>query len=401
MKTSDLDRELREVGRERLPAVPEMIRRRQDEIYASLADLPLQTNTGPKIRLPKIRKAVGAVSAAAIIAVTGGLCSAAVSPAMAGSLKSLPLIGGIFRLADDLGLRTAEERGLAAELDASATHGGITLRVPQLVFDGMRLSVAIKREGEGFTGGIMDFMTANKGLSSYPRGAVNHFEMLIDGTPSYDYQDKMRVGLKGSPTSDPNAMLFELTTFSGLSGGSANVLPDRFVLTAKIWLEGVEEPFVFELPVRKNTERLVTPFKQSKEWNGVKLTLERIEFTPITTLVNVNLQSSDKTAKLLADNIHYELWDDSGRQLGLVSGIGVYSDNEQKEMISELLFDRFADAPKSVTLKAFLPEFADPSANAGSYKLDGEGEIVKTYLQDLEIIIPVDHSGLEKLYGRF
>lgn len=62
------------------------------------------------------------------------------------------------------------------------------------------------------------------------------------------------------------------------------------------------------------------------------------------------------------------------------------------------MFDRFEDAPESITIKPFLPVFQDPAANSGLYKVDSTGEMAKAYLKELEITIPVDHLGLDKLY---
>ena len=77
---------------------------------------------------------------------------------------------------------------------------------------------------------------------------------------------------------------------------------------------------------------------------------------------------------------------------------GVYRDDRQQQQRLELIFDRFEVAPDSITIKPFLPVFQDPIANSGLYKVDSKGEVVKTYLKELEITIPVNHLGLDKLY---
>lgn len=403
METRDLEKALRDIGKERLTEVrevPDIIRRRQDEVYASLADLPMQTRSGRKSRFSMTFK-MGA--AAAIAVLTIGLGSAMVSPALAESLKNVPILGGIFKLAGDLGLQTAEERGLAEETDASVTHDGITLRIPQVVYDGIRLTLAVKREGEGLTGGIMDSEFVGKGRERdaiYPRGAVRDWEMLIDGKPTYNSKS-YKFSSKGSPTADLNAALYELSAISE-TGDSSQLLPDRFVLTAKFWLEGVEEPFVFELPVRKNTDRLVETFGETREWNGITFTLEQIQYTPITTKVVFDINVDDKASRPLRNNLLFDLCDDQGRNLELVGGIGIYFDNGQMHMRNEMLFDRLQEVPDTITLKPFQPEYADPSTKpgeSGAYKVDSNGKTVKHYVKELEITVPVNRAGLEKLYG--
>ncbi|MFB5675051.1 DUF4179 domain-containing protein [Paenibacillus terreus] len=398
MKPADLDEELRKAGQELLTEVPDMIRRRQDEVYASLADLPMQTRSGRSLRTKKVSRALGAAAAAAVI---GVMSSAYISPVMAETLKKIPVVGSIFQLAKDLGLQTAEERGLVDQPNASVTHEGVTLSIPQVVYDGIRLSMAVKREGEGLVGGIMDHKTVREGKTSrdiYPRGAIIDMETFINGTSTRDFSTAaQRMNWTGKPTSDPNAMLFEWSDFSHLEQRKA-VLTDQFQLKVKITLEGIAEPFIMEIPVHKNTEQIVVPTKETRQWGSLKLTLKQLKFTPITTAFQMDIEQTDPSEIVNDENVLFEIWDDQGRKLGLVGGLGIYTDNSQKYQRGELLFDRFEDAPKSITLKAFQPEFKVPGAKSGAYKLDSNGEIVKTYLKDLEITIPVNKADLTKLY---
>lgn len=397
MNPFDLDKELRETGRKLATEVPDMIRQRQDEVYASLSDLPMQTGTGRKHSSKKIRKYAGAAAAAAFI---GVMSSAYVSPIMAESLKSIPVIGSLFKLADDLGLQTAEERGLVAEPNAGATHEGVTLRIPEVVYDGTRLSLAVKREGEGLSGGISDYEVVQKGDSIkhiYPRGAITEVEMFIDGTSIYDLSGGKRPGLIGNPTSDPNVVLYQLTAYSHLGEG-ALILPDQFLLTAKITLEGIGEPFIVDVPVRKSSNQIVVKSGETREWGGLKLTLEELKFTPITTDLIISTEQIGKSEGGNHNDLLYEVRDDRGKVLGLVTGMGIYKDDDQRQQRTELIFERFEETPGSITLKPFLPVFQDPSGNSGLFAVDSNGEIVKKYLKDLEITIPVDRSGFEKLY---
>lgn len=395
MKVCDVEKELREIGKEPLPEVPEIVRRRQDEVYASLADLPMETRTGQKVRFRKTRRVVLSTAAAAVIVLVGGLGGAIVSPAMAESLKNIPLIGSIFKLAGDLGLRTADEKGLAANLDASVTHEGVTLRIPQLVYDGTRLSLAVTREGEGLGGTIMGYEVIDGEIKFSPERAITSVDVLIDNTPIITDEGRGKILWSGKPTSDPNSAIYELTAFPS-EGETAPVLPDAFQLTLEFRLEGISEPFAFEFPVRKNADTLALSPPDTREWKGNKVKVEQIQFTPITTKVRLSVLSSDKAARLLRHHLIFEVWDDQGRELDHVSGVGVFKG--ENEMISEFLFDRFTDVPASVTIKAFLPEMEIPGAVSGRFKLDSDGEIIKNYIKELEITIPVDRTGLEKLY---
>lgn len=397
MKPFDLDQELRKTGKEKLAAgVPDMIRQRQDEVYASLADLPMHTRTGRKQRSGRVRTfAIGAAAAAFI----GVMSSAYVSPIMAESLKKVPLIGSIFQMVNDLGLQTAEERGLVTPLSVSAEQEGITLSIPEVVYDGTRLSMAVKREGEGLEGGILEHTAIQEGNTSkdiYPRGAITRVEMQIDGTSIDDYDLGARPGLSGKPTSDPNGALFELLNMSLDETGIR--MPDEFQLTVNITLEGIAKPFVMEIPVRKSTDQIILPLKETREWNGIQLTLEQLKFTPITTGILMNIEQTNPDKALSDETLLFEVWDEKGRVLETVGGLGIYSEDNHRQEREELLFDRFAEAPRAITLKVFKPELVDPSQKSGAFKTDENGDLLKTYLDELEITIPVDQAGLKQLY---
>lgn len=83
--------------------------------------------------------------------------------------------------------------------------------------------------------------------------------------------------------------------------------------------------------------------------------------------------------------------------MNFVGGMGALG--EAGESRSELLFDRFKEAPSTVTLKAFVPEMVDPSAKTGLFKLDQNGELVKHYVKELEMSVQVNQNEIEKLYN--
>lgn len=396
MKTFELEQELKLEGQARLVPLPDLIRARQDAVYASLEELPAPGSGGNRRRTRRaITRTAGAAAAAAFIGLMG---SAYVSPVMAESLKTWPVVGSIFKMADDLGLRTADERGLVAEPGVKVTHDGVTLGIPQVMYDGTRLTMAVKREGRELPGGLSEVNWTNSDKSSepvHPAGSIKNFEMFINGTPLNEMDGEQRPSLVGKPSSDPNTMLFELTSYSNQNTGA--LMPDRFNLKAKFTMEGVAEPFILELPVEKNTAQLILPASEERTSDGVKLTLEQLKFTPVSTGVMLRLEQTGSTGSLNPANFLQELWDDQGRPVEIVSGLGLYEDGGSNRM--ELIFDRLEDVPKELTLKTFVPEFQDKEMKTGAFALDSEGNIIKHEVESLRITIPVDHEGLEKLYN--
>ncbi|WP_340025888.1 DUF4179 domain-containing protein [Paenibacillus sp. FSL K6-1096] len=395
MTTFKWEQELRQEGQARLQPVPELIRTRQDGVYASLADLPAP-GAGPRRRQTRkaIARTAGAAAAAAIIGLMG---SAYVSPVMAKSLKEWPVAGSIFKMAGDLGLQTADVRGLVADPGVKVTHDGITLGIPQVMYDGIRLSLAVQREGRELPGGLSEFKHTGEGEDAklvYPVGSIKDFEMFINGTPLREMEPEQRPSMVGKSSSDPNSMLFELTSFSNQNAEAW--MPDRFNLTAKFTMEGVAEPFVLELPVEKNAARLILPATEERTADGVKLTLEQLKFTPVSTAVMVRIEQAGSSGKLDPGNLMQELWDDQGRPVQFVSGLGLYEADGSNP--TELIFDRLEDVPKELILKTFVPEFKDKDKGSGLFALDSQGNVIKHEIEALRITVPVDYDGLKKLY---
>lgn len=395
MTTFKWEQELRQEGQARLQPVPELIRTRQDSVYASLADLP-SPGTGTRRRQTRkaIARTAGAAAAAAIIGLMG---SAYVSPVMAKSLKAWPVVGSIFEMTGDLGLQTADVRGLVTEPGVKVTHDGITLGIPQVMYDGIRLSLAVQREGRELPGGLSEFKQTGGGADAelvYPVGSIKDFEMFINGTSLKAMKGEQRPSMVGKSSSDPNSMLFELTSFSNQNAEAW--MPDRFNLTAKFTMEGVAEPFVLELPVEKNAARLILPATEERMADGVKLTLEQLKFTPVSTAVMLRIEQTGSSSPLNPANFIQELWDDQGRPIQLVSGLGLFRDDGSKP--TELIFDRLEDVPKELTLKTFVPEFQDKEKGTGLFALDSQGNIIKHEIEPLRITVPVDYDGLKKLY---
>lgn len=127
--------------------IPDLVRQRLDAFYAQMESdsdlLPDRSSSHRPVKRFLRRTAITAASAALIGVMIIG--SAYVSPTMAESLKQVPLVDSVFKLAGDLGLQTADQKGLATSSNLSVTHDGITLKVPQIIFDGTRLVVALEK----------------------------------------------------------------------------------------------------------------------------------------------------------------------------------------------------------------------------------------------------------------
>ncbi len=64
---------------------------------------------------------------------------------MADSLQQIPGMKSVFAFAGDLGLRTASEKGLADKPNVSVVQGNTKFTVPELIYDGTRVSLSLER----------------------------------------------------------------------------------------------------------------------------------------------------------------------------------------------------------------------------------------------------------------
>lgn len=396
MEKFNLEKELREIGASKRMELPDELRARQDAVYASLLEMPTSSRSKVRNERGYLRKFSIVTAIAATITLIVGISSAMISPVMAATLKEMPIIGGVFRFVEDMGLQFAEENGLTNEVNLSQTHDGITLHVPQVIYDGIRLSVAVQREANNYSGGIFDREVVGTGFDIkhiHQKGAINRFNILINGKSTFE---PAKLILFGMPTNDPDMAIFQVTEDTG---AQKRQLPDQFTLTLILGVEGAKTPFTFELPVQKQTEQLTYPLSVTKQSADYKLEIATIQFTPITTKVKLNilLENVIKKDRLRKNNLLFELWDDKGARLQHFSG-GIGRMGDQGIITQELLFDRFEEIPQEIILKPFLPELVDPSKESGQFKVDADGEIVKHYLKELEIRIPVQSEELEKVY---
>lgn len=71
-----------------------------------------------------------------------------ISPAMAKTLSSVPVIGSIYAQFNDIASDKIEKDELAVSVERQDTHSGLTMNVKEAVYDGGRLVVTVEYKGE-------------------------------------------------------------------------------------------------------------------------------------------------------------------------------------------------------------------------------------------------------------
>ncbi|MFT9370854.1 DUF4179 domain-containing protein [Paenibacillus polymyxa] len=391
----------------KMVVIPDLVRQRLDAFYAQMESDPELLPNRPSSHLSVKRFFRGTAITAASAALIGVMIigSAFVSPTMAESLKQVPLVDSVFKLAGDLGLQTADQKGLATSVNLSVTQSGITLKVPQIIFDGTRLVVALEKSG-GDSPHEPLYPTTN--TQGQEEDMVEKIDLFINGTSVNSNSSAFNL-MYGRPGKDNNSMLIAYMR-DPASGKSA--LPDQFELEVYAKLKGVPEPFRIQTTVHKTkiNNKILQP-QMSKSNPYLAFTVEKLEITPITTKITTSFKMLTDIAhmpdeytvereynnmknghtiqytKRELDILDYAVFDEQGRELQLLSGSGVpHTQERDSKMIT--LFTPFVDTPQKIIFKPYIL----PTQPGGSALLDANGNWPRHYMDELEITIDVPQN---------
>ncbi|WP_172253205.1 DUF4179 domain-containing protein [Saccharibacillus deserti] len=316
------------------------------------------------------------IMAAVVAAMVILFGSSYVSPAVAASLKQIPGVSSLFRFANDLGLRTADERGLVIQNDSESTHEGITLKAPVALFDGTRVSVGVEREFEE---------AARRSGSLLEQ--IESWELSIDG--QQDLQ-KYAPGSVMSKSGDADSAILEV---SDLKNQGGQPFPDRFELTVRVRLDGIAERFELKVPVQRTTEpNLSFETSASAQNEDLIFKVKKVELTPVTTQITTESTFTDAgTAQKEQATFAYDVLDEQGRKLQTISGGGQPLDGAT--MVMDTRFEPFLATPKKIVIKPF--RYVYQSGGDGLFALDEAGNPKKNYLPGLDLEIEVGSSAAQ------
>ncbi|GED56885.1 DUF4179 domain-containing protein [Brevibacillus formosus] len=369
----------------------------------------LEAGAIKKNKSPFMKKAAIATFSAATVGVFV-IGSSFFSPVMAESLKKIGVVNSIFKLAGDMGLRTADEKGLATKVNQSDTHDGITLSIPEVINDGTRFAMAVYRDAPNMTSYLNGMKVNEDGTatseSESAKGTIQQVELLFNGKPLHATNDTLARRIKPviAPGADKNSAILMFSDLSN-NGLGDSALPNDFDITIRLTLSKVKEPFNIKIPVKKNTkDNIVLSTAMTKEFEHLRITLEKAELTPITTrlAIAVDGTSEDIPKKYRADKglvnktnlqskfpgLDYDLIDDQGNPVGKVSGFG-HDEIREGYAYYDLTYEPFKEIPKSITLKPYIYVLKDKSKSSGEFLYDNNGQPVKAYIKELEMTIPI------------
>nr|WP_154959849.1 DUF4179 domain-containing protein [Paenibacillus xylanexedens] len=322
----NLDQKLKEQAKER-PAMSKIVRNRIDATLDSLPESASQMNiesfqAHPSKRVHKpLRRTAGAAVAAGVLGLMV-FASGFVSPAMADSLRNIPLIGSLFSSIEaDMGLRTAGNEGLTTPVNSSFTYQDVKFKVLETVYDGTRAAFLVHVTAPNLNQGMYD---NGKDIVKLSSGVENVFFDVNGSRPDSG------LFYSSAGANEPDTLLFEQVIPADHTGA----IPDQFEAKVKLKLQGMDHDFELTVPFTKSTTDTHNVQPNSTIENDLyTVTVNKAEVTPITTRLTASIALkgeetlSKKEEKQLRE-IRFAVYDDQGRQLTALSGEGVYQANQ-------------------------------------------------------------------------
>ncbi|MEK5447044.1 DUF4179 domain-containing protein [Paenibacillus sp. FSL R7-0331] len=325
---------------------------------------------------PGILKKTAIAASVAVVLGAGTIGAGFVSPVMAETLKKIPGIGLIYQGTSPQSVDQAIARGILSEPEQRVTHGGNTLKLTNLLYDGTRLSLLLEYEGE------QDL--AERSLGSIIEPPV----FLADGQPI-----TFTKGMLGDVPYHDNTYRVELT--HGLD------LPDEFALTIQAKMKQADEIFEFNVPVKLVDNAITVKPDITKSNGSFSYTVDELLVTPVSTRLILHSQgevphSNGQTGEYSASKVYYELVDDQGNSLD-PNIFGYYNSRPQSSDQVNELYAPFVATTKSITIKPFTLTVKNDDYSIVGQKKDRNGNLLpgihnqgeRTYLQDLEITVPL------------
>ncbi|MGG3307592.1 DUF4179 domain-containing protein [Paenibacillus lautus] len=374
--------EMETLKRKEQSQMPEMVRNRIDETYHTIVNMEMPARRR-YIRRERGRGVKIALLSVLTVAVLGStvIASGFISPALAQSLRQIPLIGSIFQN-QDAGLQTAESQGFVTPVDIKDTHDGVTMKITNVIYDGVRVAMVATRESsKNFEEPLYEPIRPEGHFFS-SRG-IEHYYMEYQG-------ETLPAGMSATVEKD-SVLIF--TDDSSYAEENAP-FPDTFHLSVTLIIKGIKEPFNFNVPVVKNTSNTfyVEDPGLSKTHDNLKLTIEKIGLTPITTEVVINVKADlnlvpEKYLTTGFLNMEYELVDDQGVSMKPIGARGSSKDPKKYGIYSKTMYEPFTHIPKAITIKPYI------SNTKNGFK--------KEYIKELEITVPIETKAVGKKLNNY
>lgn len=347
MNRFNLDRELKHMKNTDI-SVPPLVRTRLDDTYAAILDqTAAPTATQQRSRLRRYLSVPAACAVLGIALFSSGF----VSPIMASSIKSVPLIGSLFSaIESDIGLRHAGEAGLASQVNNQISYNDVTFKVQESVFDGSRAAFVVQVTAPNLQQGLYDNGKEKVKLSN----AIDNAWFHLKGHPQGDDSSQMDGLFYGGAGEDyPDTLVFEQVL------PSSTTLPDAFEAEVTLTLQGMDHEFKLDVPFKRTANSLIELSATARASNDeLSTSIDNIRLTPVTATLDTSVllngaSNLTEREESRLRHIGFALFDDQGRRMPVLHGEGVYEDNR---LDREYRYAATTGSPAYVVVKPFMIE---------------------------------------------
>ncbi|MFD2332570.1 DUF4179 domain-containing protein [Cohnella sp. GCM10020058] len=262
-------------------------------------------------RSSKLRYGITAIAASLLLTV--GLSS--LSPSFAAAMKSLPLIGSVFELVGDVGVKRGSQLHLTANVGQQVRIGDQLVTFTESLYDGSNINLGLLvTDNNADLWAFSHDMTYAVDGEALEYGVDFNLEKLGDGTYA------------GTLSITPDAQL-----------------PDSFVLGI---LSLDRTKTIAEIPVERKGGSLASyAISQTRKWNNIEVNYEAVTSFPTATELTFQLRNTD--AVFWA----FQVYDEQNRVLEPLNshGQGVGKEKEYK-----FYFEPLGSVPQQLTIKPYL-----------------------------------------------
>ncbi|WP_010677189.1 DUF4179 domain-containing protein [Bacillus timonensis] len=298
------------------PQIPKSVDQRINETLRSLPN---------KKRVPRFYYPVAAVILVGFLLFGVSF----MSPTLAETLKSVPVIGSIFKMVGDIGAQKGEEKGLTTLLGQQVEINGQVITFTESLYDGSQIHI----------GYLIESYT-NKTAST--ADLLSPLKLTVNGKHvSYG------MGERGE--------ILENGDYAGvISIKIDQKLPESFTLG----IQSLNEKSMYvELPITKQGENRSTLVNQTVETNDLTIHYDKVTFFPTSTEIAFRQVIDEKAFESKKyDWMDYQVVDDQGRVLQPLSGGGGGGPTKDGKILQTMTqyFEPLESLPKSLTIKPYL-----------------------------------------------
>lgn len=229
----------------------------------------------------------------------------------------------------DFGMHKAIQEGLFTKVDQTVEKNGTSITIHELLYDGSRFAVVLSVKGKN--------AKDERGFPNLP-----DFSLSINDSPYIG-------GYSGTYTNEKYKYLYEFDFKEDL--------PDKFKLKIEVGMDGTEEKWDFELPVKKAGKSYyqVAPHKTAS--NGeVSMTLDKVSFAPSGTQIVITTNESVERYNTKSGTYIFAVKDEKGQVIPHMMR-GSKRGGEKDGMFADEFinfYEPVTKQPKTLTITPYL-----------------------------------------------